>query len=106
MEEGFFDKLSEREGMELLRVVQEALTNTRRHAGAKNVQVGLKVGVDRVLVEISDDGSGFDPEAPHGVGLRSMRERSRAMGGTLEVDSEPGRGTRVQLSIPASGARR
>lgn len=106
VEEGFFDGLSEREGMELLRVVQEALTNTRRHAGARNVRVGLEAGEDRMVAEISDDGSGFDPEAPPGVGFRSMRERARAMGGTLQVESEPGRGTRVVLRIPAPGARR
>ncbi len=99
VDEGFFDGLSERKGMELLRVVQEALTNSRRHAGAKNVHVVLKVVEDRLVAEVSDDGSGFDPEAPPGVGLRSMRERTRAMGGTLEVDSEPGRGTRVSVRV-------
>src|SRR5215210_322577 len=106
MDEGFFDGLSEREGMELLRVLQEALTNSRRHSGARNVHVGLRVGEGQVLAEVSDDGSGFDPEAPPGVGLRSMGERARAMGGTLDVDSEPGKGTRVLISIPVSGARR
>jgi signal transduction histidine kinase len=103
--EGFFEGLSEREGMELLRVVQEALTNARRHAGATKVHVGLRTGGDQMVAEISDDGSGFDPEGPPGVGLRSMRERARAMGGTLEVESEPGRGTRVLIRVPASGER-
>ena len=105
VDEGFFAGLSEREGMELLRVVQEALTNSRRHAGATNVRVGLRTGGDQMVAEISDDGSGFDPEAPPGVGLRSMRERARTMGGTLEVESEPGRGTRVLIRVPASGER-
>jgi len=100
MEEGFFDSISEWQGMELLRVIQEALTNVRRHSGARNVGVLLRVEDGNLLAEVSDDGTGFDPESPAGVGLRSMRERTRALGGKLEVDSEPGRGTRVRVRIP------
>ncbi len=99
VDEDFFDELSEREGMELLRVLQEALTNIRRHSGANNVRVTLMVEEDRMVSEISDDGKGFDPEAPHGIGLRSMVERARALGGTFDVESEPGRGTRVRVRI-------
>lgn len=100
VDEDFFTGLSEREEMELLRVVQEALTNTRRHSGADNVRVDLRVRADELIAEVSDDGKGFDTEAPPGIGLRSIRERVRALGGRLEVESEPGRGTRVRARIP------
>jgi signal transduction histidine kinase len=106
VDEGFFDAVSEAERLELLRVVQEALTNVRRHAGATNVRVSLTKAEDEVSVEISDDGSGFDPETPRGIGLRSMRERARALGGRLEVESAPGRGTRVLVRISAPSTRR
>ena len=103
---GFFEGLSEREGMEVLRIVQEALTNVRRHAGADSVDVSLTVDENELVTEVADDGSGFDPGIPHGVGLRSMIERARALGGKLETESEPGKGTRVRLRVPKQGTSR
>ncbi len=53
-----------------------------------------------VVAEVSDDGRGFVPGGPGGVGLKSMRERTAALGGGLEIESEPGTGTRVRLRVP------
>jgi PAS domain S-box-containing protein len=90
----------------VLRVVQEALTNARRHSGARNVRVGLRAEGDHLVAEVADDGRGFGPETEPGVGLGSMRERARRLGGELEVESEPGGGTRVRVRVPMSGASR
>jgi signal transduction histidine kinase len=87
-------------GAELMRVLQEALTNARRHSGARNVWVSLGVNGDDMLAEVSDDGRGFAPDTPAGMGLRSMRERTVALGGKLRVESGPGEGTRVRLRVP------
>lgn len=100
---GFFESLSEREGMEVLRIVQEALTNVRRHSGADSVDVSLTIGKNELVTEVADDGKGLDPEMPYGVGLRSMTERARALGGKLEIESEPEQGTRVRLRVPRHG---
>jgi signal transduction histidine kinase len=82
-------------------VIQEALTNARRHAGAKKISVGLEMDGDDLLAEVSDDGLGFGPEIPPGVGLASMRERAVLSGGELEIESEKERGTSVRA--PLSG---
>ncbi len=89
-------------GTELLRVIQEALTNARRHSGAKSVCVTLKTEGSELIAEILDDGRGFAPETASGVGLSSMRERAEAIGASLKIESEEGQGTRVQLRVPAS----
>jgi len=84
------------------RIVQEALTNAARHAGAGVVRVALAAAGEGVLVIIADDGRGFDPErVRHGLGLVGMRERVNAMRGELAVDSAPGRGTRIRVRVPA-----
>jgi signal transduction histidine kinase len=83
-----------------LRVLQEALTNARRHSGANSVLVSLRSEGNDLVAELSDDGRGFEPETVPGVGLRSMRERAIALGGTLEFESEPRNGTRVRLRVP------
>src|SRR5215212_3069754 len=87
-------------GTEVLRVIQEALTNVRRNSGARSVRVMLRPDQDGLVIEISDDGRGFDPETTPGVGLKSMRERAAALGSKLEVTSEVGKGTRVSLRVP------
>jgi signal transduction histidine kinase len=87
-------------GIELLRVVQEALTNARRHSGAHNILVSLGLDGAEMIAEVSDDGRGFASDVPAGVGLRSMRERTAALGGKLEVRSEPGKGTQVRMQVP------
>lgn len=87
-------------GTQLWRVLQEALTNVRRHSQARRVTVVLKTEGEDMIAEVSDDGQGFGPETVPGVGQGSMRERAAAVGGELEIESEPGRGTRMRLRAP------
>lgn len=85
----------------LYRLVQEALTNVVKHAGATSVSVSV-ARLDGLLdVTVQDDGSGIDQAAPTaGYGLVGMRERVDLVGGTLEIDGEPGSGTRLRATIP------
>ena len=87
----------------LLRVTREAIINAIRHGGAETVRVKLSVSPSLSLV-VSDDGRGFDVETavrePGRLGLRSMEARIRGIGGELEIDSAPGRGTRIEVSLP------
>ena len=85
---------------EVLRIVQEALTNVRKHADATVVRVDLESGAD-FTVTIADNGRGFRPDvATGGFGLESMRQRAELIGATLTVRSEPSDGTRVELVVP------
>ena len=90
----------------LYRVAQEALHNISKHARARRVEVRLEHSLDAVNLEIGDDGVGFDPAGPFPghLGLRSMRERTARLGGTLTVDSAPGQGTRLRAQIPHQDA--
>ena len=98
---GFPAGLSGPAAAEVARVVQEALANVRRHSGAGRVEVRLSVEDEEVVVEIEDDGRGFDPASSGGgVGLVGMRERAQALGGRLEVESRPGEGACVRLRAP------
>jgi signal transduction histidine kinase len=90
----------------MLRVIQEALTNARRHSGARNVEVSLRVEEGDLVAEVADDGRGFGAESDPGVGMSSMRERALRLGGELEVESVPGEGTRVRLRLPMHDASR
>lgn len=99
VEEGFPSSPLGKRGLELLRIVQEALTNARKHSDARNVLVSLEAEGEKIRAEVTDDGRGFGPETVPGVGLRSMRERARALGGTLNLGSEPGKGTKVRIEI-------
>jgi PAS domain S-box-containing protein len=90
----------------MLRVIQEALTNARRHSGARNVEVSLRVEEGDLVAEVADDGRGFGAESDPGVGMSSMRERALRLGGELEVESVPGEGTRVRLRAPMQNASR
>jgi two-component system NarL family sensor kinase len=87
---------------ELLRVAQEALTNVRKHAMAREVEVTLRPSKGRLSLSIRDDGRGFSPRARSdaGVGILGMQERVRLLGGRLRVQSHPGCGTTVQASVP------
>jgi len=86
---------------EVIRIVQEALTNVRKHADATVVRVGVATD-DRVLrITINDNGRGFHPDAAHGgFGLDSMRERAALIGATLAISSQPQDGSRVELRLP------
>ncbi|MDP9484243.1 MAG: GAF domain-containing protein [Actinomycetota bacterium] len=89
----------------IYRVAQEALHNAVKHARAVSTGVTLALDADGgIELEVVDDGGGFDPERdfPGHLGLKSMRERTARLGGTLEVESGPGRGTRVRARIPAT----
>jgi signal transduction histidine kinase/ligand-binding sensor domain-containing protein len=91
---------------EILRVAQEAIHNVKKHAGAKHLFVQLEYGPGEIALEVRDDGQGFaagEPPAPGHYGLTGMRERAAAIGGTLEVTSDPGGGTTVRLEAPAVG---
>jgi len=88
------------------RVAQEAIGNALRHSGSKLVLVCLSGRQRRVVLEVDDQGSGFDPRVPQaGMGLSSMRERAGSVGGRLTVTSAPGAGTQVRLSIPVTAVR-
>ncbi|GAA1741489.1 sensor histidine kinase [Aeromicrobium alkaliterrae] len=90
----------------VLRVTQEALTNVARHAAASRVGVTIAFTPDEVVLDVRDDGAGFDPVQDHatevgGFGLPGMRTRAARVSGELVVESEPGEGTAVSLRVPA-----
>ncbi|MEU0390459.1 sensor histidine kinase [Streptomyces chartreusis] len=115
---GTAEQLHEEVAATLLRIVQEALSNASRHAGAGRVGVTLSFLGDEVILDIRDDGRGFDPLAvpartlPHsrlrssggtpigGFGLDGMRARAERVAGSLTVESEPGHGTAVSARVP------
>jgi signal transduction histidine kinase len=86
---------------DVLRIAQEALQNALRHAGARHVAVRLGDGDGRLVLEVADDGAGFEPADPElrarRLGLTSMEERAARLGGRLEIRSAPGAGTTVRL---------
>ncbi len=91
----------------LFRIGQEALFNVAKHARASNVVLSVEFEQNAVAVEVEDDGEGFDPAiaeeppaGPVGWGILGMRERTSLLGGTLEIISHPGAGTRVRATIP------
>jgi signal transduction histidine kinase len=92
----------------LLRIVQEALANAARHAQARRIDVAVEQGDASLVIEVVDDGVGFDPEArsmrARRLGLTSMRERAEAQGGSLSIVSvaapAAGHGTRVRVEVP------
>jgi signal transduction histidine kinase len=98
--------VSEETRTAMYRVCQEALTNVARHAGARTAAVSLTLGGERLRLEVADDGVGIEPERvddPHSLGLTGMRERMRAIGGTLTVVGQAGQGTVVSAEAPVSG---
>jgi signal transduction histidine kinase len=91
--------------VQLLRIIQEALTNVRKHAGATTAEVRLHVDAGWVEARILDNGAGFAPDdlAPRDAprfGLSTMQERAEAIGGSLEIISNPGEGTQVIAHVP------
>ena len=99
VDDGFPAEISGPAGVEVVRVVQEALANVRRHSGARHAVVTLSMVNGEILVEIEDDGRGFGPEASYGMGLTGMRERVHVLGGRLEVEGREGVGTHVFLRV-------
>ncbi len=84
------------------RIVQEALDNVERHAGATKVTLTLECSPERLVLRVTDDGQGFTPSAmpQGGYGLRGIRERALLLGGVVEVTSQPGAGTSIVLTVP------
>ena len=90
---------------QVLRIIQEALTNIRKHANAHQAGISFRREGEKVRIEIADNGLGFSPDeiARHGqqhYGLNIMRERAESVGGSLKFDTEPNGGTRVILRVP------
>jgi signal transduction histidine kinase len=86
-------------GTQVSRVIQEALTNARRHSGAQRISVSLEMDGEDLITEVSDDGRGFGPGTVPGVGFGSMRERAALIGGELKIESGMERGTSVRLRV-------
>jgi signal transduction histidine kinase len=87
------------------RVAQECLRNISKHARSDKVSVTFSGGAPGFRLSIKDNGTGFDPTAPRskgGLGLISIKERVRLVGGTLSIESRPGDGTRVTVEVPVS----
>ena len=81
------------------RIVQEALNNAATHAAAKNAKVTVVQASDKITIEITDDGHGFDPKRQRGMGILGMEERVRRLGGTLTIESD-GKGAKVKAELP------
>jgi two-component system sensor histidine kinase UhpB len=100
--EGDFSDLGDDAQLVVYRVAQEALNNAARHSGAAHVEVRLRRAEDGgVVLEVADDGRGFAfDESESGLGIGGMRERALLVGAELTIESRPGAGTRVTLSVP------
>jgi signal transduction histidine kinase len=87
---------------DMVQLAREALSNVSRHAEATTCRISLRRGEGGVVLEIDDDGRGFDTETTSwGMGLHNLRERAESLGGVLEVDSTSGEGTTVRATLPA-----
>ncbi len=84
----------------IYRIVQEALNNAARHSAAKNAKVNVDQTANKILVCVSDDGRGFDPQRVRGLGILGMEERVRRLGGIFTIDSKPGGGTTLKAEFP------
>ncbi len=105
--EGDFSDLSDDAQLVVYRVAQEALSNAARHSGAGRVEVRLRhLDDDGVELTVVDDGRGFAfEESERGLGIGGMRERALLIGGELTIESRPGRGTTVRLTLPGESDR-
>jgi signal transduction histidine kinase len=104
---GDIPALDPRQETAVYRVAQEAIGNSLRHSGSRQITVSLYRRRSSVVLEVSDRGAGFDPRAtPAGLGLASMRERAASVGGRLSITAAPGAGSRVRLSVPIQASGR
>jgi nitrate/nitrite-specific signal transduction histidine kinase len=97
--------LDEDQIVAIFRIVQESLTNVTRHSGARRVEIRVSRGEGNVIVEVCDNGRGFDLESAKrkkSFGLVGMRERAAGLAGDINITSVPGQGTSVCVSIPIS----
>ena len=90
----------------IYRLVQEALHNAVRHSGARNAWVRVEQDAGRIRVQVADDGRGFDATRTRGLGILGMEERVKRLGGTLAIESQPGRGTTVRAELPLRSEER
>jgi signal transduction histidine kinase len=104
---GETESLTDSQQIAVLALVREALANVRRHSDAEHVTITLTAGADAILVEVLDDGSGFEPEAAGSraadeghLGMVGMRERMRMLGGHTEITSSPGGPTVIAATLP------
>jgi signal transduction histidine kinase len=88
----------------LYRGGRELLVNAVKHSGARKVRINLVYDDGQVTLSVADDGQGFDTAEAAGFGLFSLRERLTPMGGELAVESQPGQGARISLSLPLGAA--
>ena len=98
--ENVSETLGDETKVTVYRLVQEALNNAATHASAKNAKVTIAQNSDKITVEIIDDGQGFDPGRQRGMGILGMEERVRRLGGTLTIESAPGKGATVEAELP------
>ena len=95
------------DALQVLQLAREALSNVTRHAAATHVRIALHRRVGTMVLTIDDDGRGFDPDVPRGAGhhgVRNMHARAASLGGTLDVHSHPGEGTRLEFRLPTAAA--
>ena len=97
--------LDEKRATEVFRIVQESLTNIGRHAQASEVRIGIECSDSHFLLEVRDNGKGFDPckRKQKSFGLVGIRERVLVLNGKIEIVSAPGEGTVVKLCCPIDG---
>jgi signal transduction histidine kinase len=98
-------RLAEDVELALYRIAQEAITNARKHSAAGEIRVTLDIQPDFAVLSVTDNGQGFPPRrirpaAGHGEGVPGMRERAELLGGTLQIESAPGKGTQVLATLP------
>lgn len=101
--DGVDDVFSREAAASLYRIVQEGINNILKYSEAKNSRVTLERDVREAILTIQDDGQGFDPSAARaGMGLKNISERALLLGGRLKLDAGPGRGVRIEITIPIS----
>ncbi len=98
--ENVSDNLPDEYRVCIYRLVQEALSNAVRHSGAKNAKVFVRQSASNIIVQVSDDGKGFNSERTRGLGLLGMEERVKRLGGTFTVESNPGQGVTLTADLP------
>jgi len=105
-------RLASKTEVALFRILQEALTNVIKHAGASNVKVSLALGNENVELVVEDDGLGINKnyddqlQPMHRLGLAGIQERALLLGGDCKIDSKPGKGTKIKVSIPVKTTSR
>ena len=102
--DGVSEELPEDHKTCVYRIVQEALHNCVQHAGARNVTITVQQDADKLLLSIHDDGKGFRPQTEKGMGILGMQERVSNLNGTFAVQSQPGQGTELRVTLPLEPA--